>query len=79
MSNERITIGEEYVTVRTSGGGTKKAKILDRERDAAGEVVRIVLDRIIHQTYSQPFSEDDTDAYVRWAPRGCFATELVRE
>lgn len=70
MSDHRVDIGETHVTVFNSSNVGESAKILDREFGPDGQIVRLVLDRLVHSRF--------WPAYHEWKPEGFVATELVR-
>jgi hypothetical protein len=66
----RVDVGETHVTIREPGGRTRTARILEKISDAKGQIVSLLLDRIVHDSYG---------SLEGWEAKGCYVTELVPE
>lgn len=65
----KVDIGEEWVTIRHGSGRIMRAKILECDRRADGELNRVLLDRVVH---------DRGWTSHQWQAHGAVATELTR-
>lgn len=68
-SETTVEVGLTHVTLREPSGRVRVAGVLDFVRDAAGEIVGVLLDRLVHERYGK---------LAGWDAGGCFVTELSR-